>query len=87
MVLSFCVGGNGIGQVDNFGTGNLWHKNFTAFHLFNAIHHKADSLIERQPEARHAFVGDGDLSTRTLIQEQRDDRAAAPTTFPYRTQE
>ena len=69
MILNLGVRRDGFGKVNDFGAGNLRDEDFAAFHLFDAIHHKAHALIERKPEAGHAVIGDGDLSACALFEE------------------
>jgi len=38
---------------------------------------KAHALVEREPEARHARVGDGDFPRLALLREERHHAAAA----------
>jgi hypothetical protein len=75
-------GGDGAGQVDNFGAGDFGDEDFAAFHLFDAGDDEVHALLEREPEAGHALVGDGDFAVGALLEEERDDRAALPTTLP-----
>ena len=61
------IGGNGARKVGHFRAWNFGDKDLAAFHLLDAIHHKADTLIEGKPEACHAVIGDGDLAARNVV--------------------
>src|SRR5688572_32537513 len=80
--VDLCIRDNRIGKVNDLGTGDLRHEDLAAFHLIDAAHHKADALLERQPEARHALIGDGNSSTRTLLEEERHHGTPAPHNVP-----
>ena len=54
-----------------------YNENLAALHDFDAMQHKPYALLERKPEARHAFVGDIQLAVLPLAQEDGHDRPAA----------
>jgi hypothetical protein len=51
-------------------------------HTLDAADYEANTLIESEPEAGHAGVGDGDASGFALLAEQRDDASAAADDVP-----
>src|SRR5215207_2449600 len=76
--IQICFRRNRSCEVNYFRAGDLRDKDFSAFHLFDAIHHKADALLQREPEACHAIIGDCDCSAGALLEEQWNNGAATP---------
>src|SRR5207249_3073217 len=66
-----------LGHIEQLHAGDLGDKDFATVHLLEAANHEAHALFERNPEARHAGIGDGDPSSLALLQKNRDDAAAA----------
>ena len=59
--------------------GNLRHEDLAAVHALEALEHEVDALLQRDPEARHARVGDrqvGRALRRCSLLEERHHRAA-----------
>src|SRR5262245_58443892 len=69
--------GHRLSQVDEPHAGDLWDEDLSSGHGFNGFQNEADALIERDPETRHAGIGNGDAPAFSLIAEQGDHAAAA----------
>src|ERR1051326_1185338 len=78
----FAVWADHASQICQAHTRNPWNPDFAAPHGSQRSEHQGSALVERDPEARHARVSDGQLAGRTLFQEKRDHAAAAPDDVP-----
>ena len=72
------VGGHGRREVGHPERRNLRDVGLAALRLLERLDDEPDALVERDPEARHAHVGDGQLGRARLgeVVEERDDRSA-----------
>src|SRR5580693_3177000 len=61
---------------------NLGNKDFAAVHLLNAANHQPDSLLDGDPEASHAGIGDRDPAPLALLLEDRNHAATASQHIP-----
>ncbi len=57
--------------------GNLGDKDFAAVHTFDTAQDEMHSVFQREPEAGHAGIGDGDLASLALLQEHGNHAAPA----------
>ena len=65
---------NGFRHVRQPHAGNLGNEDFAAMHLLDAAHHEAHAMLQREPEAGHAGIGNGDLAPLALLHETPESR-------------
>ena len=68
---------NRLGHFEQAHAGNLGNKNFSSVHVLDAIDHKPDTVIEREPEARHPRIGDGNSPALALFEKYGNYAAPA----------
>src|SRR5580658_1727650 len=81
-VFHLASGSNGLRQIQQPHAGDLGDKNLAAVHLLQAADHKLYPLLQRQPESRHARIGDRDLPAPPLFEKYRDHAPPAADDVP-----
>src|SRR6266700_4150082 len=80
--INLAVWPDGLSHIQQLHAWNFRNKNFTAMHLLDAADYESHTLIERDPETRHARIGDRDPSPLALFQEDWNHTAAAADYVP-----
>ena len=76
------AGRHGPRQVDHPHAGDLRHEDLPALHLLDAADRETHALIEREPEAGHALVGERDPPRRRWRRNTGTTLPRLPTTLP-----
>src|SRR5438270_13362841 len=61
----------------SFSCWESWGKNLAALHFLQAVNDESHALVERDPEARHAGIGDRDFPAFALLEKYRDHSTPA----------
>src|SRR5579872_5577995 len=76
-VLNLTAWGERFRHLKQAHAGNLRYEDLSAMHLFQATDDKTDPSFQRDPEARHARIGQSDFPVLALLKKNRDDAASA----------
>ncbi len=75
-LFDLAIAGDRLGQVADIHARDFWHEDLAAVHLRQHRQHELHGLVERQPEAGHPRIGNGDLAGGPLFQKHGDHAAA-----------
>ena len=75
---------HGRGQVDDAHRRDLRHEDLAAVHALEVLEHEVDALLQRDPEAGHARIGDRQMSAPSAISLLKNGTTEPrePTTLP-----